>query len=134
MTFFKFLFLYVLILVSNTGLAQSTAETGQHKIQHVVIVWLKQPGDAEVQQQYIAASKPLAALPGVLSYTVGAPANIKRERANPALDESYDLAVSSSFENQQAYEEFLKNPDYVKVAMEVLRPLVDRYRVYDFVE
>ena len=134
MKFFKFLFLYLLILVNSTAFAQSTAEISQHKIQHVVIVWLKQHGAAETQQQYIAASKPLAALPGVLSYTVGTPANIKRERPNPALDDSYDLAVSSSFENEQAYQEFLKNPDYVKVAMEVLRPLVDSYRVYDFVE
>ena len=131
---FKFLFLFMLMLVSNPGMAQTTADAVQHKIQHVVIVWLKQHGDVEIQQQYIAASKPLAALPGVTSYLVGLPANIKRERPNPALDESYDLAVSSSFENQQAYQEFLKNPEYVKVAMEILRPLVDRYRVYDFVE
>jgi len=122
------------MLVSSAGLAQTTLAAGQQKIQHVVIVWLKQHGDSELQQQYIAASKPFAALPGVLSYTVGTPASIKRERPNPSLDESYDLAISSSFENQQAYQEFLKNPEYIRVAMEVLRPLVDRYRVYDFVE
>ena len=134
MNLLKFLFPLLLLLICGANFAQAPAEAGQHKIQHVVIVWLKQHGDAEVQQQYIAASKPFAALPGVLSYIVGTPATSKRERPNPALDETYDVAVSSSFENQQAYEAFLKNPDYVKVAMEVLRPLVDRYKVYDFVE
>ena len=134
MSLFKFLFSCMLILVSRVGFPQSITDADQHKIQHVVIVWLKQHGDVEVQQQYIAASKPLAALPGVLSYTVGTPLKIKRERPNPALDESYDLAVASSFENQQAYQEFLKNPEYLKVAMDVLRPLVDKYNVYDFLE
>jgi Stress responsive A/B Barrel Domain len=131
---YKFLCSLCLLLVSYTINAQSVSEADTHKVQHVVIVWLKQHGDAAAQQQYIAASKPFAALPGVLSYAVGTPAVSKRERPNPALDESYDIAISSSFENQQAYEEFLKNPDYVKAAMEVLRPLVDKYRVYDFVE
>lgn len=127
-------FYFLLLLVSSASFSQTPADPSSHRIQHVVIVWLKQHGDPYVQQQYIAASKPFAALPGVLSYVVGTSALSKRERLNPALDESYDVAVSSSFENQEAYEAFLKNPEYVKMAMEVLRPLVDKYRVYDFVE
>ncbi len=103
-------------------------------LHHLVIIWLKQPGDATVRQQYIDASKPLANLPGVLSYQVGVPATIKRSHANASLDESYDVAIASVFESPQAYEAFLKNPQYAQIAQGVLRPLVEKYQVYDFVE
>ncbi len=101
-------------------------------LHHMVIIWLKQPGDATVRQQYIDASKPLANLPGVLSYQVGVPATIKRSHANASVDESYDVAIASVFESPQAYEAFLKNPQYAQIAQGVLRPLVEKYQVYDF--
>lgn len=109
-------------------------DSGAHKVHHVVVVWLKQAGDENVRRQYIEASKPLAQLPGVLSYEIGTPAAIKRGRANAALDESYDLAIASSYQSQQAFEDFLKNSEYIRVAQQVLRPLVDNYKVYDFIE
>jgi len=124
-------------LLTLLGLCQSSwswADEEPAKIHHVVIVWLKQHGDTQLRQQYIEQSKPLADLPGVLSYQVGMPANIKRARLNPAVDESYDLAVDSVFESQQAYEDFLKHPDYVRLAQEVLKPWVESYKVYDFAE
>ena len=136
--------LFLLMSISVAGYAQTALVmpaapvapdiTISHKIHHVVIIWLKQPGNEEARQQYIDASLPLAKIPGVLSYTVGAPARIKHERENPALDESYDVAVSSFFASEQAYEAFLKNPLYLKLAQQLLRPLVDKYKVYDFVE
>lgn len=104
------------------------------KVHHLVIVWLKQAGDETLRQQYIQDSEGLAKLPGVLAYAVGTPAPINRGRANAAVDESYDLAVSGVYESQQAYEAFLQNPDYLRVAQQLLRPLVDKYKVYDFIE
>lgn len=105
-----------------------------HRLHHVVVIWLKQSGDTVVRQRYIEESRPLAKLPGVLAYEVGTPAAIKRLHTRAALDESYDVAVASVFENQQAFETFLKNPEYGRIAQQVLRPLVDKYQVYDFVE
>lgn len=127
------------MLLITSGITHSTdtrAEEDQqgHKVHHLVIVWLKQAGDEQIRQQYINESKNLSRLPGVLTYEIGSPANITRGHANPALDESYDLAVSSSYESREAYEEFLKNPEYLRVAQQELKPLVDRYKVYDFSE
>jgi len=102
------------------------------KLHHLVIVWLKQSGDESVRQRYIKASQPLAKLPGVLAYHVGTPASIKRSHTSAALDESYDVAIVSVYENQQAFEAFLKNPEYGRVAKDVLKPLVAKYQVYDF--
>lgn len=126
--------LTLLMLVNQTLGAETSIDSEAHKIHHVVIVWLKQHGDSTVQQQYINASLAFAELPGVEQYTVGTPAAIQRERINPALDESYDLAITSTYRSQQDYERFLKHPDYVKVAQEVLKPLVEKYKIYDFVE
>jgi len=100
----------------------------------MVVIWLKQPGDAQLRNQYIQASKPLAKLPGVLAYDVGTPATIQRAHASKALDDSYDVAVSAVYESPEAFAAFLQDPEYQRIAKEVLRPLVDKYKVYDFVE
>jgi hypothetical protein len=121
-----------------TGCASTPSNTKSQSqstgtLHHLVIIWLKQPGDATVRQQYIDASKPLANLPGVLSYELGIPATIKRSHANASVNESYDVAIASVFESPQAYEAFLKNPQYAQIAQGVLRPLVEKYQVYDFI-
>ena len=131
--------LLFMITVALTGCASTPSNTQSESqsagtLHHLVIIWLKQPGDATVRQRYIEASKPLAQLPGVLSYEVGVPATIKRSHANAAVNESYDVAIASVFESPQAYEAFLKNPQYAQIAQGVLRPLVEKYQVYDFVE
>lgn len=130
------------VLVMFAALTLSTAVhaeepvggTSGGKAFHVTVIWLKQHGDAEARRKYIEASKRLAKLPGVLSYNIGTVAVINRDKPSHAVDSSYDVAISSTFENQQALENYLKNPDYHKVVHEVLKPLVDKYKVYDFVE
>lgn len=117
---------------ASTQPSPENAYQSSRKLHHLVIVWLKQPGDETLRQRYIDESKPLAKLSGVLAYDIGAPAKIKRSHTSTALDESYDLAIASVFESQQAFETFLKNPEYGRVAQEVLRPLVAKYQVYDF--
>lgn len=126
-----------LLAAGGTGCAYNAKldqQAQNRKVYHVVIVWLKHAGDEQLRQQYIQQSEGLAKLPGVLAYTVGTPAAIKRGRANTALDDSYDVAVSGIYESQQAYEAFLQNPEYLRVAQQVLRPLVDKYKIYDFIE
>jgi hypothetical protein len=117
---------------SQTERSQVQAQVPQ-RVQHVAIIWLKPPGDQGAKLRYIEASKQIAHLPGVLSYRIGVPAIIKSRWASKALDESYDLALSSEFESQQAYEAFLQNPDYIRLARDILKPMVEKYRVYDFV-
>lgn len=123
-------FLAVLLLIASfTVQAES-----KHTIHHVVIIWLKQHGDQAVRQQYIDASQFLAELPGVLAYELGVPAEIKRSRVNPALDESYDIAIHSQFESAEAFSAFMADPNYLKLAQETLKPLVDHYQMYDFTD
>jgi mitochondrial fission protein ELM1 len=104
------------------------------KAYHVTVIWLKQHGDAEARRKYIEGSKRLSKLPGVLSYNIGTITTIIRDKPNHAVDDSYDVAISCTFESKQALENFLKNPEHHKVVHEVLKPLVEKYKVYDFVE
>lgn len=117
----------------TTSLAP-VSETKTQRLHHLVVIWLKQPGDEAMRRQYIEASKALAQLPGVLAYDLGTPASIKRSHTSSALDESYDIAVAAVFENPEAFATFLKHPEYQRIARHVLRPLVEKYKVYDFIE
>ena len=110
------------------------AESKQHRLHHVAVIWLKKAGNETARTHYIQACQRLAHLPGVVSYDAGMPANVKRSRANRAVDESFDVAVSAVFESREAFEAFLKHPDYVAAAQKELRPLVDKYKVYEFIE
>ena len=116
------------LLLSQSVCAEETAV-----IHHQVVVWLK-ADLTNASQTYREASQSFADLPGVLEYKIATRANITRTRPNPSVDDSFDLIVDSQFESAAALEAFLKHPEYVRIAQEQLRPLVDHYRVYDFVK
>ncbi len=109
-------------------------EGAPHRLHHVAVIWLKKHGDETTRSRYVEVCNKLAELPGVVSYNAGMPANVKRSRSNAAVDESFDVAVSAVFESREAFRAFLKHPDYVSAAQNVLRPLVEKYKVYEFVE
>ncbi|WP_305906807.1 Dabb family protein [Methylomarinum sp. Ch1-1] len=133
-TTLSFLLLLTTFAAATTAQAQSSEQSSQRKAHHVVIIWLKQHGDENARRKYIEGSKRLANLPGVLSYNIGTATSAKREHPSHALDDSYDIAISSSFESLQALENYLKHPKHHQVVQDVLKPLVDKYKVYDFVE
>ncbi|MCQ8106053.1 Dabb family protein [Methylomonas sp. SURF-2] len=123
-----------LAAANGCGVETVKPDDSARRLHHLVLIWLKQPGDAALRQRYIDESKALAELPGVLAYHMGTPAAVRRGRASKAVDDSYDVAIAGVFESRQAFEAFLNHPEYLRVAQQVLRPLVESYRVYDFVE
>ncbi|PKM11052.1 MAG: stress protein [Gammaproteobacteria bacterium HGW-Gammaproteobacteria-3] len=132
-TFFLWLLLVAFTQVSSVQ-AQTSENKDTGKAHHVVIIWLKQHGDDGARKQYIEGSKRLAKLPGVLDYHIGTPGNIKRKHPSPALDSSYDLAISATFESLDALQNYLNHPQHHQVVQDVLKPLVEKYKAYDFVE
>ena len=128
------LFLAVALSLAAAVQAGEAAGASGGKAYHVTVIWLKQHGDAAARQKYIEASKRLSELPGILSYNIGTITKINRDKPSHAVEDSYDIAISSTFESQQALENFLKNPEHHKIVHEVLKPLVEKYKVYDFVE
>ncbi len=125
---------FLLVTVANlTAIAPALAEatgSGDKRIHHVVIVWLKDAGSAAAREQYIAGSRRLSKLPMVLDYRVGTALPGTRE----IVDSSYDVAVVATFADQQAITAYMEHPEHQKIIDETLKPLVAKAVVYDFAE
>ncbi|MGE3166668.1 MAG: Dabb family protein [Planctomycetota bacterium] len=105
------------------------AANGPHGgLEHVVMVWLKEPGNLEARQRVIAASKSLAAIPGVTGVRAGEVVPSGR----PMADDTFDVGVVIELESQAALATYLDHPLHVRAVRETLEPLVDRIAIYDF--
>lgn len=98
-------------------------------VEHIVIVWLKESGNHDIQQRVIAKSQVLTSIPGVLSLKSGTA--IPSER--PIVDSSFDLALIITFTDTAAMESYLTHPVHLQLLEETLKPLVERIQVYDFI-
>jgi hypothetical protein len=97
-------------------------------IEHVVVVWLKDPGNPAARSRIIDASQVLRSISGVVSLKAGTMMPSKR----PVVDSSFDIALSVTFTDAQAMQHYLTHPTHVQLLEETLKPLVDKIRVYDF--
>jgi hypothetical protein len=93
-----------------------------------VVCWLKSPGNQEHRQQLIAATESFANLPGLLHVTAGEPLPSTR----PVVVTDYDVALSLTFRDADALATYQRNAHHQAMRREVLEPLVQKIRVYDF--
>ncbi|MCK5353926.1 MAG: Dabb family protein [Methyloprofundus sp.] len=98
------------------------------RVSHVVVVWLKEPGNAQMREQFVKASRALEAVPGVVSRHVSAV--IPSER--PKVDDTFDVAVTVTFENAQALKKYMQSQKHKNMLKNQLKPLVNRIVVYNF--
>jgi hypothetical protein len=108
------------------GIAQ--AESSQ-TFSHVLVVWLKQPGDAKMRQKFIAASERMNSLPGIISRHVG----FVEQSDRNIVDDSFDVAVTVTLKDKAAYELYMAHPLHKEIVERDLKPLVDKLIAYDFV-
>ncbi|MGH7178340.1 MAG: Dabb family protein [Tepidisphaeraceae bacterium] len=99
-----------------------------NEVNHVVVCWLKQPGDAGARRQLIDRSYTFLEIPGCRRVVAGPVLPSTR----PAVDASFDMAVVMTFSDEQALVSYYTNPIHVRAVEEVLKPLVARYVAYDF--
>lgn len=127
------LLILLLYVISIGPVAGQTAETpippGTGPVHHIVIAWLKQPGDTEARQRFIEVTQGFAKLPGVIGHRVGPVLPSDRK----VVDSSFDVAVVITFANQQGLANYLEHPEHKKGVEEMLKPLVEKVVVYDFV-
>ncbi len=97
-------------------------------LEHIVIVWLKEPGKLAARERIIEASEVLTAIPGVVSLKSGRVVASER----PIVDSSFDVALIITLENESALQAYLTHPLHVTLVEETLKPLVERIQVYDF--
>ena len=98
------------------------------KISHVVMVWLKEPGNAEMRKQFIEASSTLNTLPGVINRHVG----IVVQSDKKVVDDTFDVAVTVTLKDEKALQAYLDNPKHKQILEQKLKPIVNRVVVYDF--
>lgn len=98
-------------------------------VTHIVLVWLNKPGNAEMRKKFIEASQTLNNLPGIINRHVGEvlPSDRKME------DDTFDVAVTVTLKNEQAYKDYMAHPKHKKVVAEKLKPLVNRAVAYSFI-
>ncbi|MDX2226545.1 MAG: Dabb family protein [Verrucomicrobiae bacterium] len=96
-------------------------------VQHVVVCWLKRPGDPRDIKAISDRTRALSRIPGVISVHTGRPVPSDR----PQVDDSFDVAMVMVFEDEQALRAYAAHPLHKKAVREVLQPLVERFVVYD---
>jgi hypothetical protein len=98
-------------------------------VAHVVVCWLKTPGNAHDREALIKASRDFEGkIPGLLHVSAGAVLPSTR----PAVDSSFDVAIVMTFASESALIEYGRSAAHQQAVRDVLKPLVQRYVVYDF--
>jgi len=97
-------------------------------VEHVVLVWLKDPGNKNSRNRVVESTRDLASLLGVIEVRIGTALPSYR----PVVDSSYDVAIAYTFVSEAALREYFEHPRHREAIESVLRPLVDRIQVYDF--
>jgi heme-degrading monooxygenase HmoA len=117
-----------LLFISSFFSANITHAQADQRVSHVIVVWLKEPGNVQMREQFIKASRALEALPGVLSRHVSAviPSN------RPKVDDTFDVAVTVTFENTKAFKNYMQSKKHKQMLKDQLKPLVNRVVVYNF--
>ena len=97
-------------------------------VTHVVLVWLKRPGDPDARAALLDAAHQLRTIPGVVDVQTGTALPSTR----PVVDSSYDVGMVITFTDVRALQSYATHPIHLKLVEEVLKPNADHYKVYDF--
>src|SRR5436309_2005981 len=119
------LLMLLALLCLLAGACQMVSPPAQ--VTHVVICWLKSPGDETGRQKIIDETEKLAKIPGVMSISAGRAVPSTR----PVVDSSFDVGIVITFKDEAALHAYETNPIHVRARDEVLRPLAGKLVVYD---
>ena len=124
------LFLSTGCFTFKNGLTFGSGKSEVSPLRHVVLCWLKEPGNAEHQDKIIEVTKSFREIPGVLDAQAGN--SVASERS--IVDDSFDVGILVVVENKEALEAYLRHPVHDDAKKRILLPLIDRLVVYDFQE
>lgn len=126
---------YLTLVVFAWGFSSCETLPSSHsekneRVVHVVICWLKNPKNADERMELIRTAKTFKTIPGVLDVKAGEVLPAER----PAVDSSFDVAVTFYFESEKALREYESHPIHQQAVKEKLIPLSKKFVIYDFVE
>ena len=121
-----------MVAVALTGIllagCMTVEKAGPSEIHHVVLCWLKEPGNAAHRRKIIETSRTFEHIPGVRSLSVGEVIHSDR----PIVDDSFDVAISITFATKADMQEYLHHPIHTEAVDGILKPLIQKIVVYDF--
>ncbi len=97
-------------------------------LMHVVLIWLKEPGNPDHRQQLIQSSRVLGEIPGVRDLRVGEVVEGDRD----VVRDDYDVGIVLRFANAEALASYLAHPLHVNTVKTRFLPIIERYEVMDF--
>ena len=121
--------LVIFVFLALAG-CSSIEPAHDHALHHVVLCWLKEPGNARHRQQIVEVSKSFRDITGVLDVRAGQVVSSDRE----IVDDSFDVAILVIVPDQKRLDEYPDHPVHQKAKSEILLPLVNRIVVYEFRE
>jgi hypothetical protein len=122
--------LWMLVVVAWSGCGDRGNPAGKEgAVHHVVVCWLKRPGNAEDRQRLMAAAEGFRGLPGLQSLTGGA----VLPSARPLVESGYDVLLIMTFKNEEALRAYEAHPLHQQAVRDVLQPLTQKVIVYDAV-
>ena len=99
-------------------------------VNHVILLWLKEPGNLGHRAQIIQLTKELESLPGVEKIRTGEVMRSER----PIVDDSFDVGVHMLFRNEAALTRYQDHPEHIRIVNQAIRPLIKKILIYDFQE
>ena len=117
------------LVMAAAALPVQARDKDSEYITHVVFIWLKKPGNLQMQKEFVTASRTLNDLPGIVNRHVG----IVEKSDRKIVDDSFDVAVTVTLKSKQALKAYLNHPRHKKLLEEVLKPMVGKIVAYDFV-
>jgi len=126
----KLIALLPLLVLSSCISIEIGTPPEQKVVHHVVLCWLKEPGNAEHRQQIVEATESFREIPGVLAARAGQVMPSDRS----IVDDSFDVGILVLVPDEKRLTEYLEHPIHQKAKEDVLLPLVEKIVVYDFQE
>lgn len=104
--------------------------TARGKVEHVVLVWLKKPGNAADKATLIATAKMFQQkIPQIQHLSTGTALPSDR----PVVDDSFDVGLVMRFASKTDLDTYEKHPVHVEAVKNTLAPLAKKLLVYDIV-
>jgi hypothetical protein len=102
--------------------------TAKGKVEHVVLIWLKKPGDCRQRESVLSQCRRFASEIGQIGHlSVGFALPSER----PVVDDSFDVGLVMRFDSPKDLAAYEKHPVHVKAVEGLLKPLAAKIQVYD---
>jgi hypothetical protein len=117
---------FICLALFLTSFNAQAASPRSSQITHVMLFWLKRPGNVDDRNVLLRGLRTLRRVRGVTDVRVG------RSIDPPGLGQSSDLGVVVIFRDREALAKFERDPRRRGALDAMLQPLVRRYTVYNF--